>query len=111
MATIKVTITEPLLDGMDIRFKAPCNCDTVESLTVVYREDNESKSKVFTFRDAHCNNLTGLGNLFAAGAYIKVLLDTTNGYAYIQNADTNAYIEGLIGDIGTILDTINGEVV
>ena len=111
MATLKVTITEPLLDGMDIRFKAPCDCDAVESLTVAYHENNEATSKVFTFRDAHCNDLTGLGNLFAEGAYIKVLLDTTNDYAYIQNADTNKYIEDLIGDIGTILDTINGEVI
>ena len=43
--------------------------------------------------------MTGLGKLFAAGAYVKVILDVTNGYAYIQNADTNAYLEGRLADL------------
>lgn len=111
MATLRVDITEPLLDGMDVRFKAPCDCTAVTSLTVYYPGETDTLSKVFTFRDAHGNDLTGVGNLFVAGAYLKVLLDTTNGYAFIQNADTNAYIEGLIGDIGSVLDAINGEVI
>ena len=37
--------------------------------------------------------MTGISGLFEKGAYVKVLLDVTNGYAYIQNADTNAYLE------------------
>jgi hypothetical protein len=51
-------------------------------------------SKEFVFKDAHGNVLTGLGNLFSTGAYVKAILDITNGYAYLQNADTNAYLEG-----------------
>ena len=37
--------------------------------------------------------MPGIGEAFAKGALIKVILDVTNGYAYIQNAGTNSYIE------------------
>lgn len=53
-------------------------------------------SQTFIFRDAHGNDLTGIGNLFSEGAYVKVILNTADGYAYIQNADTNAYLENKI---------------
>lgn len=94
MAQIKLTLTQRLVDGMDVKFKAPCDCTEVTGLLVSYVSDSGSTaSKSFTFRDAHGNDLAGLGNLFASGAYIKAILDTGNGYAYIQNADTNKYIE------------------
>jgi hypothetical protein len=64
--------------------------------------DYPGGSKVFTFKDAHKNELTGIDNLFAAGAYVKVILDVNNASAYIQNADTNAYIER------TFAKTVNG---
>ena len=38
--------------------------------------------------------MSGIGEAFAKGALIKTILDVTNGVAYIQNADTNSYIEG-----------------
>lgn len=85
MAKIKIIPGCPLCDGLSVMFKAPCNCDETDGLVVNGQE--------FTFRDAHGNDLTGLGNLFSEGAVVKALLDTVNGYAYIQNADTNAYIE------------------
>lgn len=31
--------------------------------------------------------------MFVKGALVKTILDVTNGFAYIQNADTNSYIE------------------
>ena len=31
--------------------------------------------------------------MFSEGAYVNAVLDVTNGYAYIQNAGTNAYLE------------------
>lgn len=85
MAKIKIVPGCPLCDGLSVMFKAPCNCNEVDGLLV-----NGSE---FSFRDAHGNDLTGIGDLFVAGAVVKALLDTANGYAYIQNADTNAYIE------------------
>ena len=93
MANIKIESVCPLYDGMPVTFKAPCDCTAVTGLKVCY----DTTAQTFTFRDAHGNDLTGIGNLFAAGAYVKAILDTTSGYAYLQNADTNKYLEDKIG--------------
>lgn len=85
MAKIEINPGCPLHDGLSVIFKAPCNCDEVDGVIVNGME--------FSFRDAHGNDLTGIGDLFVAGAVVKALLDTVNRYAYIQNADTNAYLE------------------
>jgi hypothetical protein len=89
MANIKIETSYTIEDGSPVVFAAPCNCNEIDGLKVYY----PSGSKVFTFKDAHGNALTGLGNLFGKGAYVKAILDVTNGFAYLQNADTNAYIE------------------
>ena len=93
MANIKITVEGPLMDGHKITFKAPCNCDVVEKLDVRYIENNTQKSILFTMKDSHGNDLTGLGNLFFKDAYVDVVLDPNSGSAYLQNAGTNAYIE------------------
>ena len=49
-------------------------------------------NEVFAFKDAHGNDLTDL-DTFKANAMVKVILNTTDHTAYIQNADTNAYLE------------------
>ena len=54
---------------------------------------------MFHFADAHGNNLAGIGNLFKAGAIVKVLLSLDESKAYIQNADTNAYLENKFANI------------
>jgi len=89
LAKIKVISKCELFDGMSITFKAPCDCTAVDGLNVYYNEYSQS----FSFRDSHGNNLAGLDDLFAEGAYIKAILDTGRGYAFLQNADTNSYIE------------------
>lgn len=109
MARIRVDVTEPVIDGMEIRFKAPCNCTEVEGLTVYYSDNAHNHRYEFDFRDANGQDVTGVGNLFVTGAYLTVLLDTNGLYAYIVNATNNSYIAGVLGDIGTILDSINGE--
>ena len=48
---------------------------------------------MFIFTDAHGNNLTGIGHLFRKGSIVKVLLNLDDNKAYIQNADTNQYLE------------------
>lgn len=97
MAYIKLTLNHPLVDGENVTFKAPCDCTAVTGLKIYYvtlTEDAETEvNQTFTFKDAHGNDLTNVGNLFTNGAYIKAILDTTNNYAYLQNADTNAYLE------------------
>ena len=89
MAKIKVISKCELYDGMSITFRAPCDCTVVDGLNVYYNEYSQS----FSFRDAHGNNLAGLEDMFSEGAYIKAILDTRNGYAYLQNTDTNAYLQ------------------
>ena len=98
MANIKITVEGPLMDGHRITFKAPCNCDVVEKLDVRYMENNTQKSKLFTMRDTQGNDLTGLGNLFFGGTYVDVVLDPNSGTAYLQNANTNGYLEWKIDD-------------
>ena len=93
MAYININTDYPIYDGMQITFKAPCDCTQTEGLRV--------NSKNFVFKDAHGVSLTGIGNLFSKGAYVKVILDAVNGYAYMQNADTNSYLEGKSSPAGS----------
>lgn len=103
MPNIRVDTTYTVIDGSEVVFTAPCNCSEIDGLKVYYPEG----SKEFTFKDAHSNALTGIGEAFAKGALVKVILDVTNSFAYIQNADTNSYIETTKADIQTQL---NGKV-
>ena len=97
MAQIKIDLAETLIDGMDIKFKAPCACNEITGLIVYYpAEDETVQSKELFFRDAHGNDLTGIGNLFSKDAYVKIIADTVNGYAYLQNADNNGYLNSAI---------------
>ena len=97
MANIKVTLNYEITDGQSLTFKAPCDGNAVTGLIIYYplitEDASTATSKTFVFRDAHGNILTSMNNLFMTGVYVQVILDTTNGYAYIQNADTNGYIE------------------
>ena len=102
MANIKIDLDHPLKDGETITFKAPCDCTAVTGMIVYYPSDDgsETKSQSFSFKDAHNNTLTGIGNLFASGALVGVIVNTSNGSAHLLNADTNAYLEGNLGGGG-----------
>ena len=93
MANIRVDLKSILTDGQMVTIKAPCDCTAVEGITVYYPKNGERVSKAFVMKDSHGNNLTGVGNLFMAGSYVTVILDSVNGFAYLQNADTNKYLE------------------
>lgn len=97
MATLRLDITQPLMDGMDVNFKTPCDCTAVDSLTVYYPVEEGTASRVFVFKDAHGVDITDLGNLFSSGVYVKVILDVSGGAAYIQNADNNSYLDSKFG--------------
>ena len=100
MANIKIELGHPIVDGMPLSFRAPCDCNETEGIKVIYKDGEETRFIVFTFADAHGNDLTGIGNLFAKDAMVRVVLDTVNAKAYIQNADTNAYLEQRLADGG-----------
>lgn len=95
MANIRVDLSTPIYDGMPITFKAPADCSEITGLRVYYPDsETTTASQDFTLADANKNDVGVLNNLFAANALVKVILDTDEHMAFIQNADTNAYLEG-----------------
>lgn len=103
MAVIKLEIDYPIQDGSTITFKAPCDSTDVTGIKVYYPNITESgvttANKTFAFKDCHLNTVSSLGNLFTTGAYLKAILDVTNGYAFVQNQDTNGYLETKINGL------------
>ena len=107
MANIKITVDGPLEDGHKITFKAPCHCGTAEKLNVFYIEEDTQKNRLFTLKDANNNDLNGKTDMFSYGAYVSVVLDTNNGYAYVQNAASSAKIENDMAILRGTLDAGN----
>ena len=93
MANIRVDSPVAVYSGLTLTFKSPADCSQVTGLSVYYQQDDQEVKTEFQFADAHGNNVGDL-DLFAASAVVKVVLDTAHSRAYVQNADTNAYLEG-----------------
>lgn len=106
MAKINLTLDHTIVNGETVTFEAPCDCSAVTGLKITYPVESGEETAEFCFRDAHNNDLTGLGNLFAEGAVVKAILRTGTGCAYIQNADTNGYLESRMHQVGDILTTV-----
>ena len=87
---IRVDLNTPIKDGTEVVFRSPVDCSQVTGLIVYYGED----SKEFAFADAHGNNVGDIDHLFTENVVVKVILDVTTSMAFVQNADTNAYLEG-----------------
>lgn len=101
MANIRIDLPSELQNGQTITFKAPCACNSVTGLKVYA----SNTTQTFSFRDAHCNDLTGISDLFATGAYVTVVLDTDNGYAFLQNADLNKYLRDKTTPVDNLTST------
>lgn len=100
MADVKIALNTPIYDGMPITFKAPCDCTEVTRLQVQHlTESGNVSTSSYILMDSHGVSVAGLGNLFAKGAYVRVILDTRTHQAYLQNADSNSYIEGKIEEL------------
>lgn len=102
MANIRIDLDKVPVDGTTVSFKAPCNCTAIEGIKVYYTDGTELVSKSFVMRDTHGNDLRGLGNLFMKDNLVTVLLNVTEGSAYLHNADTNSYLERKILQKGVI---------
>lgn len=120
MALIKIELDYPLEDGMSLTFKAPCDCTAITGVKVYYPQVTETTrvttSMTFSFKDTHLNTLNSLGNLFSQGSTVKIVVDTINQYAFIQNSDTNAYLENKFseidgGKVSVYGDTMQGALV
>ena len=94
MANIRVDVDYTIIDGSEIVFRSPVDCSAITGLIVYYiANDGAAVSKVFAFADAHGNNVGDIDHLFAEDVVVKVILDVTKSMAFVQNADTNAYLE------------------
>ena len=87
---IRVDLNYPIKDGTEVVFRSPVDCSQVTGLKV-YCPDG---SQEFALADAHGNDVGQIDHLFAEDVVVKVILDVTTGMAFVQNADTNAYLEG-----------------
>jgi hypothetical protein len=95
---IRVDLNYPIKDGTEVVFRSPVDCSQVTGLKVYYLDSSQE----FVLADAHGNNVGDIPHLFAENVVVKVILDVTTGMAFVQNADTNAYIES------TFIKTVNG---
>lgn len=89
---IKVTLAYPITDGETLTFRAAADAVNVDGLRVYYRKSGDDAtiiSKDFVFRDVKGSALTGM-DIFTAGAYVTVSLDTTNNHAYVHNNGAGA---------------------
>ena len=99
MPKIRIDREYPIINGQSLTFQSPADCSQITGLVVYYPEGDTTKSKDFKLVDAHGVDVgSGTINLFAANALVKVVLDIDNGKAYVQNADTNAYLEGKLAE-------------
>ena len=112
---IRVDLNYAIKDGMDLVFRSPVDCSQITGLIVYYKENGNTYSKEFAFADAHGNNVGDIDHLFAENAVVKVILDMATSMAFVQNADTNAYLEQRFDDIeeslSPIVCNVSGEVV
>ena len=95
---IRVDWNYPIQDGTEVVFRSPVDCSQVTGLIVYY----DGGSQEFAFADAHGNNVGDIDHLFAENVAVKVILDVTTGMAFVQNADTNAYLEGRFASLSSI---------
>ena len=94
MSNIRVDVDYTINDGTEIKFRSPVDCSQITGLIVYYPgTDGNTASKEFVLADAHGNNVGDIDHLFAEDVVVKVILDVTKGMAFVQNADTNAYLE------------------
>lgn len=92
---IRVDLNTSIKDGTEVIFRSPVDCSQVTGLKVYYiGDDGNTTSMEFAFADAHGNNVGNIDHLFAENVAVKVILDVTTSMAFVQNADTNAYLEG-----------------
>ena len=100
---IRVDLNTPIFDGAEVVFRSPVDCSQITGLIVYCPENGNTISKEFAFADAHGNNVGDIDHLFAENVVVKVILDVTTSMAFVQNADTNAYLESRFAQLDRAL--------
>lgn len=109
MSNIRIDLDAAIYDGQNITFKSPCDCSAVTGLKVYYpNAEGVQSSQIFAFADAHGNDVGTIDELFAENVLVKVILDTTTNKAFVQNADTNAYLENKFKELNKPTGTYTG---
>ena len=90
---IRVDLDTPIYDGREVVFRSPVDCSQITGLILYYPDNGNTSSKEFAFADAHGNNVGDIDHLFAENVVVKVIIDLETNMAFVQNADTNAYLE------------------
>ena len=93
MANIRIDVDYTIKDGTELVFRSPCDCTEITGLIVYYATEDGTASKEFALADAHGENVGDIPHLFVGNVVVKVILDVDSGMAFVQNADTNAYLE------------------
>lgn len=97
MANIRLTLPGEPFTGQIVTFTAPCDCDRVTDGLFI-------GGQVYTIVDANGQCATGKGGRWTSGASVSVILNVEKKLAYIQNADTNEYLEGRFETLATALN-------
>ena len=90
---IRVDLNTPIKGGTEVVFRSPVDCSKVTGLIVYCTDNGNTTAHEFAFADAHGNNVGDVDHLFAENVVVKVILDPETNMAFVQNADTNAYLE------------------
>lgn len=99
MPKIRIDMNTTPSNGRSLTFKSPADCSNITGLIVYYPDGATTSSKEFKFVDSHGVDVgSGKVSLFAENAFVKIILDTDNGFAFVQNADTNDYLEGKLAE-------------
>ena len=112
MSNIIIDVGYSIKDGTEIKFRSPVDCSAITGLIVYYPgTDGNITSKVFTLADANGNNVGDIDHLFAEDVVVKVILDVTKGMAFVQNADTNAYLEAQLASKASLPKSASGSAI
>ena len=112
MPKIRIDLDATVINGQALTFKSPADCSQITGLIIYYPEGDTTISKDFKFVDAHGVDVgSGTISLFAADALVKVILDTDQSLAFVQNADTNAYLESRFSGKSDTIQHAAGEVI
>lgn len=84
MGKINLTV-DNVVSGKQISFVAPCSTEDTDGLII--------NGVDYIICDAKNNNLAGVAHIWEEGAIVSIIVNVETGMAYIQNADTNAYLE------------------
>lgn len=93
MSNIRVDLNHAPFDGEAVTFKAPCDASSITGMVIYWANGGSTVSQAYTLTDANGADIGVLDNIFAKDAIVKAILDTDGNKAYIQNPNTNTYLE------------------